>query len=632
MFDFIHKHKRLIQVVLAIVFLPFAFFGVDSYFNAGGAGEGPATVGKSRISQQEFNQALRERQEAIQRITEGKAGAALLDNPQLRFAVLDGLIRRHLLIEHAVRSGMTSSDEELRNMIAAQPAFQDNGRFSLERYQQFLRSQGLTEPMFEAQLRRDLLLQHIGDAYSGSNFVPRTVARRVLRITAEQREVSQFAVTPEQFLPQVKLEADAARKYYDSHQNEFRVPEQVRVEYVALASDSLLSQVQIDPDEVRKYYESHLSQYGTSEERKASHILISVDAGAGADARQKARAKADEIYAELKRNPSKFAELAKQYSQDPGSAANGGDLGYFSRGSMVKPFEDAVFKMKTGDISPPVETQYGFHVIQLTGIKPGETRSFDDVRSQLETALKKERVGRKFAEVAENFNNVVFEQSESLKPAAELAKTAVEQSGWITREHADETRLNNPKLLQSIFSEEVLKNKRNSEAVEVSPGVLVSARLLQHKAASVQPFDQVSAAIVKKLTRERAGQLAVQDGREILEKLRQGKDAQVTWGAPQLVSRDDVKGMSEPALREILKTDVAKLPAFSGIENPQGGFTLFRITKVVEPEQPSGEKQKQIAGELQQVVGQEEMSAFIDSLKQKTAVKINDEFLEKKDR
>ena len=630
MFDLINTNKRLMQGILAVILLPFAFFGIDSYFRNSDNVQGLATVGDYSISQREFNDALRERQEAIQRMLNGRADAALLDNPELRFAVLDGLIRQHLLTNQALRSGMIVSDRQLQGMISDLPVFQDEGKFSFVRYEQFLKSQGMTPAMFETRLRYDLMRQQSDAAYSDSVFIPRTVAERLLRLSEQQREVSQFMVAPEKFMAQVKLEADAAKKHYDGRQEEFRIPEQARVEYVTLSAESLASQIQVTPAEVEKYYEGHRAQYEVKETRQASHILISFDSGASTEARQKAHAKAEEIYGQLKRDPGKFAELAKNHSQDPGSAANGGDLGLFGRGSMVKPFDDAVFQMIVGDISAPVESQYGYHIIRLTAIKPGQLKGLDEVRGQIEAELKKQLAGRKFAETAENFNNVVFEQSESLKPAADLAKTGIQKSGWITREHADDARLNNPKLLQAIFSEDVLKNKRNTEAVEVAPGVLLAARVIEHKPAVVQPFSDVSAAIVKKLTQQQAGQLAIQDGRDKLEKLKQGKDAQVTWGAPQLVSRIEPKGMSEPVLRQVFKADAGKLPAYTGVDDPRGGFALLKVSRIVEPEKAAADKQKALTEGLQQILGQEGMSAYVTSLRQKADVKISKELLEKK--
>ena len=629
MYNFLDKNKRFMQVVLAVILLPFAFFGVDSYFRASESVTGVATVNGSPISQQEFNQALRERQEAIQRALEGRVNPEMLDNPELRVAVLEGLIRQRLLVEQALRSGMTITNQQLQTVISEEPAFQEDGRFTLQRYEQMLNTQGLTPGRFESQLRRDLLIEHVGDAYNGSVFIPRTVADRLLNISEQQREVSEFVITPDKFLGQVKLEPGAAKKYYDAHQDEFRIPEQVRVDYVTLSTDELSSRIQIDPAEVKKYYEGHRAQYEVKETRQASHILISVDSGASAEIKQKARAKSQEIYDQLKRDPAKFAELAKKYSQDPGSAANGGDLGLFSRGSMVKVFDDAVFQMKVGDISPPVESQYGYHVIRLTAVKPAQVKGMDEVRGQIESELKKQRASRKFAELAENFSNIVFEQYNSLKPAAELVSGSVEQSGWISRGRADNPRLNNPKLLQAIFSADVIKNKRNTEAVETGPGVMMAARIIDHKPASERPFGEVSAAIASKLQLQRAGQLAVQDGREKLEKLKQGKDVQLTWRAPQLVSRRDGKGLSEQVLRQTFRAGTGKLPAYTGVDNPGGGFIVLKISRVVEPDKAAGAKPA-LTEALRQMVGQEELSGYVASLRQKAAVKISNELLEKK--
>lgn len=631
MFDLIQKHRRAIQVALFVFLIPpFLFFGVDRLDRPGGS-ETVADVGDFRITQQEFARALRERQEAIQRLTGGRASAELLDSAELRGEVLEALVRRQLLLGRAVRAGLTVSDGQLQGTIGELPAFQNDGKFSFDLYQQYLRSQGMTPVAFEAKVRQDLLLGQLDDAFGETSFVPRTVIELLTRISEQQREISVSTITPDRFASQVKLAPDAAKQYYDSNPNEFRIPEQVRVDYVALSMEALMSQISIDPAELRKYYDEHRGQFEAKQERQASHILIAIDAAASAEEKRKAREKSEELSKQLKANPGRFAELAKQHSQDPGSAANGGDLGFFGRGAMPKTFEDTVFAMKPGEVSEPVETQYGFHVIRLTNVKGGETRTFEDARSQIETELKRQRAGRRFAEMAEQFNNIVFEQSDTLQPAAELAKESVRQSGWITREHAPDQILNNPKLRQAVFSEDVIANKRNSPVVEVTPGVLVAARLLEHKPAAMQPFAEVAAAIEKKLTLQRAAQLAAQEGRQRVEKLKQGGEAEVKWGAAQLVGRAEAKGYSEAVLRQAFRVDTAKLPAYAGIDMPNGGYTLIRVSRVVEPEKIDPERRKQVAEALRQLRGQEAMLAYVESLKQKNAVRISKELTQKKE-
>ena len=631
MFDFIQKHRRAIQVALFLFLIPpFVFFGVDRLDRPGGS-ETVASVGDMRITQQEFARALRERQEAIQRLTGGRASPELLDSAELRSEVLEGLVRRQLLLTRAVRSGLAVSDAQLQATISELPAFQNEGKFSLDRYQQYLRAQGLTAVAFEAKLRQDILLGQLDDTFGETSFVPRTAIELLTRISEQQREVSVHAIAPDRFVSQVKLAADATKRYYDSHPEEFRIPEQVRVEYATLTLESLMSRVKVDSEDVKNYYESHKAEFEGKQERQASHILIAVEPGAGAEEKKKARARADDLVRQLKQSPAHFAEFAKQHSQDPGSAANGGDLGFFGRGTMPKAFEQAVFALKPGEITGPVETEYGYHIIRLTQVKGGETRSFEDVRAQIETELKRQQAGRKFAEVAEHFNNVTFEQSENLQPAAEVAQSSVRQSGWITREHADDPMLNHPKLRQAVFSEDVLVAKRNSAVVEVAPGVLTAARLLEHKPASMRAFAEVEAVIEKKLTQQRAAQLAAQEGRELLEKLRQAGEVPVKWSAPQLVGRAEAKGLAEAVLRQAFRADAGRLPDYTGVDVPKGGYTLIRISRVVEPEKIDPERRKQVAEALRQLRGQEAMLAYVESLKRKDAVRISKDVIQKKE-
>jgi len=635
MFDFVNKHKTLIQIVLAIIFLPFAFFGVDSYFRGAGVGQAVAKVGDYSISQEEFSRALRERQEALQRVAQGRVDPALLDNPELRYATLDGLIQRRLLLDSALRAGVTVSDERLKDIIGKQQVFLDEtGQFSQARYEQYLRSEGMTTATFEARLRQDIILRHFADGYADTTFVPRAVVEQLARLSGQQRELSHYVLSPEKFLKQVKLDADAGKQYYDANPAEFRTPEQVRVEYLVLSVEILQQQAQPDPAEVKKYYETNRSQFEVKESRQAAHIFVSADAASGAEARQKARVRAEEIHQQLTKAPAGFAELAKKRSEDPGSAANGGDLGTIGRGSMkdVPEFEEALYKLKPGEISAPVESRLGYHIIRLTAVRPGQLKSFDEVRGQIEQELRKQLAARRFAELADGFNNMAYEQSESLKPAADLIRTAPQVSGWMTRLRAAEPLLNNPRLLAAVFSDEVLRNKRNTEAIEVAPGTLVAARVAEHKPESVQPFEVVRTALEKRIALRAAGRLAVEEGRRLLGELAQGKSVQIPWSAPQIASRAEFRSVPEPVLRQAFRLDTSKLPAYAGVENPQVEYTLVRITRVQEAADLPPEKTSELAGALRQVLAQEAMTAHLATLKQKAGVTINRELIEKKDR
>jgi len=633
MFDFVDKHKRLIMVALCVLIIPpFAFFGIDTYFRGGMGGQTVAQVGDYNISQEEFSRALRERQQAIQRMMEGRRfDPALLDNPEMRFAILDSMIQRRLLFEDALRVGLTVDDQRLRSTIGGIQAFRDEGAgFSLARYEQYLKSEGMTPVMFEARVRQDMLLQQFAYGYADSGFAPGTVVERLARISGQKREVSYSVLTPDRFIGQVKLEADAAKKYYEANAAEFRIPEQVRVEYVVLSPDTLAPGIQLNPAEVDAVYQQQ---------------VVAV-----AKERAEARARIEKILAELRKDSKRFEELARKHSQDPGSAEKGGDLGFFGKGAMTGPFENAVFRLKENEVSPVVSSEFGFHIIRLTGIRQstgakgkGEERrashilvsapresDFKGTRAQVEVALKRQAAQKKLLEVADRFNNVVYEQSDSLKPAAELINAAPQVSGWVNRERAAEPALNNPKLLAAIFSGDVLKNKRNTEAIEVAPGALVAARVVEYKPESVRPFEEVRAALEKGLVMRAAARLAVEEGQRRLEELRQGKSVQIAWSKPQLAGRSELKVLSEPVAQQAFRADVSKLPAYAGMENPQGGHTLVRITRVEEVEKIPPETIEALANGLRQVLGQEALAAYVASLKQKTGVKISKEQLEKK--
>ncbi|HEX2825404.1 MAG TPA: SurA N-terminal domain-containing protein [Burkholderiales bacterium] len=630
MFDFVHRHKRILQVVLAIIFLPFAFFGVDSYFHDSGSGRSVVKVGDYEIHEQEIANALRERQDQLRNLSGGRIDPALLDSPELRMSVIDALVRQRVLIDHALRVGMTVPEDQLRGYIAQVPAFQDDGKFVMAKYEQFLKARGENVTSFQNRVQQELLLGQLAESYTATSIVPRTVAERLLHITEQSREVSRAVVSPDKFVSQVKLEDDAAKKYYDSHQDEFRTPEQVRIEYVTLSIDGFAPEVKLDPANVKKFYDENQRQFGVGETRQASHILIAADKSAGEDAKKKAQAEAERIYNELKKNPAAFGELAKKYSQDPGSAAKGGDLGTFGRGTMVKAFDDAVFGMKPGEISQPVETEYGYHIIRVTAVNPAQMKSFDEVRPAIEKELRKQQALQLYAKAADEFNNKLFEQSESLKGAADVAKVQPKTSGWISRQGTDDPVLNNPKLIQAVFSEDVRVNKRNTEAIELAPGTIIGARVAEHKPSALQAFADVKAAIEKKVVQTRANQLAAQEGRKLLEQLKKGESADVSWDAPQLVSRKDTKSLPEPVVRQVFKADTHKLPSYTGVEAPGGGFVLLKVTRVVDSDKTDRAQAKSLNEGLAQVLGEEQFNAYLASLKAKAKVKIDKEQFEKK--
>ena len=629
MFDLVHKHKLLVQLLLALIILPFAFWGIDSYRRGATTVQDMADVDGQKITLQDFTQAQRDQQERMRGLLGRNFDPALLDTPARRTELLDQLIQQRLLATQAARSNLVVTDAQLREIISGLPAFQEDGHFSKSRYDALLRAQGLSDVGFEARLRQDVELQQLNGAVSGSSLLGKSQVARFLAIIWQQREVSEAVLPYEQFLPEVKLAPDAVKAYYDSHPGEFVVPEQVRAEFAVLNSDALAALEPVSEADMRSWYDGNVR--AKFEERTA------------------ARKKAEDLLAQLRAAPDKFAELAKQYSQDPGSKDKGGDLGYFARGAMVKPFEDAVFNMKEGQISGIVESSFGFHIIKLTGIKPAKdgepeqrrashilvsapaASDFKAMRGDIEKQLKEQRLGRKFAEAAENFSNLAYEQPDSLQPIADKFKLKLQQSGWLTRKaSAADGVLNNQKILDALFAPDSIKSKHNTEAVETAIDTLVAARVIEHKAASVRPLDEVQAEIAKKLTQQDAMALAIKRGAAKYAELQQGKDAGLAWSAAKIVERQGKPAVDAEALRAIFRADTGKLPAYVGVELRDRGYGIYRISRVIDAPPADASRAKALQDQLVQQAAQEDTTAYIASLRAAAKVEINSANLEKK--
>jgi peptidyl-prolyl cis-trans isomerase D len=628
MFDLVHKNKRIIQIFLFLIALTFATWGIESYTSMRGGRDTVATVNGMEISSREFSDELRRQQDQLRQLFGRNFDAAAMDTPEARRALLDSLISQRLVASVAARSNLSVSDEALRDAITSIPAFQEGGQFSKGAYENVLRQQNppLTPTQFEARMRYDLSLGQLARAVGEAAIPSRTVAERLAALEAQRREIAEFRIPAQQFLPQVKVDEAKIKAHYDQNQAQFRIPERVRAEYVMLSAEAIAAQEAVKPEEVREQWES---QFGPKLREK-----------------EQARKKAQEIAAAVRKNPASFAEVAKKESQDPGSRDNGGDLGFQPRGSFVKPYEDAVFRMKEGEISDVVESEFGFHIIRLTGIRraegkeerrsshilipaPVDAKPLEALRDQIEADLKKSRAARRFSEMADAFQNMVYEQSDSLKPVAERFKLKIQTTGWVTKSPNQELgALDNPKLIAALFSTDALRNKRNTDAIEVAPGTLVAARVVEHQPEAQRKFEEVKAEIAEALRRHEAAELAQKEGAAKLEQLRKGAQAGVKWGPAKSVSRRDAQGLPNEVLRPVMTADVSKLPAYIGMPVADAGYLLVRISKVTEADiKQQAAESTQRAGAL---MGQAQYEAFVASLRKQADVAINQANLERK--
>ena len=616
MFDFAQKHRRILQVFLGLIAITFATWGIESYTRYAGGRDTVASVNGSEISQREFSQQLQQQQEQLRRMFGGRLDPAMLDTPEARRAVLDQMIAQRLVAIEAAKRNLFMSREAVIEAITTAPEFQENGKFSPALYSAYLAQRGMTDKGNVQQLQAELPLMRFVSSIGETAIVSRAVASRLAALEAQQREVSEARIPAQQFLGQVKVTDAQVKEYYEQNAAQFRTPERVRAEYVMLSADALAKQDAPTEEEIKKAYEARATAFRVDEQRRASHILV------------KTKEEADKIAAEVKANPNRFAELAKKQSTDTGSASAGGDLGWSGRGSYVKPFDDAVFEMKQGEIRV-VESSEGWHVIRLTGIQEGKQRPLADVKKELTAELAKQKAQRKYSESAEAFSNMVYEQSESLKPVADKFKLQIQTSGWISKTGGQELgALDNPKLLAALFSSDAVVNKRNTDAVEVAPATLVAARVIEHQPAAQRPFDEVKNDITENLKRREAFKLAEKQGIETFEKLQKGAEVQLAWSSPKLVSRRDAQGLPADVLRRVVAADVSKLPAYIGTPVEGAGYLLMRVTKVVEGK-PAGDE-KQLEQRVSGMLGAADYEAYVASLKGKADISVNAGNLEKK--
>lgn len=621
MFDFVREKRRVVQIVLAIIVLPFAFWGIDSYNRAGKSSDVVASVDGVKVSRQEFDDALKRQQDQLRQMMGGSVDQAMLDSSELRHSVLDSLAVQKLLIERAKSAGLAVTDQQVAQVIAGVEAFQLDGKFDKSRYDAALASRNMTAQYFEARLREDLLGQQMQSAYAQNGYASNTVIDGIARLNEQQRSISVATIAADSFAARAQVDDAEIETYFQQNQKEFAVPEQARVEYVLFSAADMAEKAQVPEVDLRRYYDEHQQEFGTPEERRAAHILISAAESATPAELEVAKAKAEQLAQQAKKNPGQFAELAKANSQDPGSAATGGDLGFFGRGMMVKPFEEAAYALKPDEVSGVVKSAFGYHVIKLLAVKPAQVQPYMVVHDKIAAKLRQQKANDLFAEQAENFSNKVYEQSDTLKPAAELVGAKIEQSAWLFKgARAPEPWTD--KMLQAVFSDEAVKNKRNTAAIEIAPNTLMAARILEHKPATVRALDDVRQSIRLKLVQQQALKLAAEQGKAELGQLQRGGQSKVVWGAQETVTRGRFGALDVGIVRQVFQAAGDKLPQFVGAETAQG-YVLVRIDAVKQGELPDEMKRMRYAQQLRQLTGAEMLQAYLANARKKADIELN---------
>jgi len=626
MFDFVRKHTKVMMFLMFLLIIPaFVLVGVDGFRRISAEGDAVATVGSHSITQSEWDAAHKAEVDRL-RASVPNLDAKLLDSPQARYVTLERLVRERVLTEAVQDAHLNTSDARLARELQQSPTIaslrRPDGTIDIERYRQLAASQGLTTDGFEARVRSQLSERQVEAGLTSTAFSPAVLSEVSLNAFYERREVQISRFNPADYASKVSPSDAEIEAFYQANPALFQTPESASIEYVVLDLDAVKKSIVLNEQDLKSYYEQNVGRLSGKEERRASHILINAPKDMPADDRKKARERADALLLQVRKTPDSFADVARKNSQDAGSAPNGGDLDFFGRGAMVKPFEDAAFAMKKGDISDVVESDFGFHIIKVTDIKAPKQRSFEELRPLIEVDLKAQQAQRKFAETAEAFTNGVYEQSDSLKPVAERLKLEVKAATNLQRKAVPGAAgvLTNPKFLAAVFSADSLEKKRNTEAIEVGANQLAAARIIQYTPASTRPLSEVRASVKDRLVATQSADLAKKDG---IDKLAAWKTAAPgSLPASTMVSREGAQTVPGPMLDAVLQADTTTLPAWVGVDLGAQGYAVVRVNKVL-PRTPAAtttaeQERKQYA----QWVANAENQAYQKMLKQRFKVQI----------
>ena len=628
MFEYIRTHQRLMQFLLLLIIFPsFALFGVESYTRSkAAAGAEVATVAGQAITQQELEVAVRNKADSLRQAYGPQFDPKMLNTPEARASILDEIVAQRAITAEIQKERIVIPDRVLVNDYMSNPALVGaDGKLDKDKFEQLLARSGYTKAGYEYERRQTLAFQQLISAVQNTAIVPKSVAQRIALLSEQEREVQLMILKNADFASKVNITDEMVKAYYEKNAANFEVPEAVKAEYVTLNAEALAAQASVNDTEVSDFYKANAKQFTTEEQRSARHILVAVSDKAAPADKEKARVKAQGLLEQVRKSPDVFAKLAKENSDDPGSKEAGGDLGVVAKNAMVKPFEDAVFRLKKDEISDLVQTQYGYHIIQLTSLSAGSVKPLADVKDQIVADIKKQKAAKAYGEAVEAFTDAVYQQPDSLKGVADKWKLKIETAEGITRKGIPAAPptlpLNNPKFLKVLFADDVIKKNHNTEAVDVGSGNVIAAHVTEYKAASRRPLDQVRQLIVTRLTEEESAKLAATEGKNKLAALQKSPSAE-GFAAPVTISRTKPEGVPAMAVPQIMKADVRQLPALTGVEIPGMGYAVIRVNKVSDgtPDQARRSQEQQ---QLASIYAEQELSAYVEALKKKAKATVN---------
>jgi peptidyl-prolyl cis-trans isomerase D len=621
----------MMALLILIVVPGLGMVGIQGFSNYFDESSYVASVNGHKITRAEFDSAFRQQVDRARSMLGAQFDAKMFDTPEARAAMVDSLVQQRAMADETQRLHLTASDDAVRRALLSDPVISSlkkpDGSIDLDRYKQLLAMQGMTPAQYDERMRYTIATEQIPGSIQATSFTSKSLAQSLTELAEQKRSVQGLSLRTADYTAKIQPTDAQLTAYYDAHRNDFATPETATIQYLLLSPSTVAAASKPSDADLKKYYDENIQRYRTEAEVRASHILVNAPKDASAADKAKAKQKAEELLAQVKAHPDQFAQIAQKNSDDPGSASKGGDLGYFAHGQIAggKAFDDAAFGLKKGEVSNIVESDFGYHIIQATDVKPSVTRPFDEVKDSLAKDYAAQQGTKGFAEDAQGFTDLVYEKAKSLQPAADKYKLTIQTATVGPKPNPQlpqDNPLNNPKFLTAVFAPDAVKDRNNTQAIDVGNNTLIAARVTDYKASSVPAFDVVKDDVRKKVVAELAAAMAKKDGEAKLADLQKSKSAD-GFTSPVTVSRNDAQGLPPAALSAIFKVDASKLPAYVGVDLGADGYAIYRVNGIEKGTPVAADRLAGAQQQVAQVYAQADMEAYINALKARSKVKLS---------
>jgi len=631
MLDFFRNHQRLMMALLILIVVPgLGIVGIQGFSSFFDENANVASVNGHKITRVEYDGAMRQQVDRARQMLGAQFDPKMFESPEMRASLIDSLVQQRVLSDETQRLHLTASDAAVRRALLADPTIaslrKPDGSIDVDQYKQLLAMQGMTPEQYDERVRYGLASDQIPASIQSTAFTSKTLAQTLTEIAEQRRDVQGLAFRTVDYTAKIQPTDAQVKSYYDAHSAEFATPESATIQYLVMSPATLSAAVKPSDADLKKYYDDNIARFKTQAQVRVSHILITAPKDASAADKTKAKQQAETLLAQVKAHPDQFAEIAQKNSQDPGSAAKGGDLGYFSRGMIAggQAFDDAAFGLKKGEISGIVQTDFGYHIIEATDVKPSVTQPFDEVKDAITKEVVAQQAAKNLADDAEGFTSTVYEQSKSLQPAADKYKLQIQTATVGSKPDPKlppDSPLNNTKFLAAVFAPDAVKQHNNTQAIDIGNSTLIAGRVTDYKAAAVPALDTIKDAVRTKVVAEEAAQAARKEGVAKLAEL-QKSNSTTGFSSVSKVSRNDAQGMPPAALAAIFKADSSKLPAYVGVDLGADGYAIYRVNGIEKPDPVTADRLTGAQQQVAQVYAQAEMESYLDSLKARSKVKI----------